>query len=262
MFVYPAQSKIYALTIGLTCALITIAAWAATQRQDLDEFDRISYALPYEVEFVVAGEHYVSFEGDSDAIDDIEVELDGSHLKLSNEDRAWFDWSDYDSDDVFVTIGFSQLEGIKLAGSGNGFAQLIEADDFKLSIAGSAQMEIEDLEANDLIIKIAGSGNAEIHNIDVDEVDSSIAGSGDIKLGGQTNAQEITIAGSGDYQARELKANETDASIRGSGDIEVWSVATLKASVMGSGDIEYYGDPDVKESIMGSGNLERRGDRP
>lgn len=262
MFVYPAQPKIYALAIGLTCALTTIAAWAATERLDFDEFDKISYALPYEVEFVAADEHYVSLEGDSDAIEDIEIKLDGSHLKLSNEDRAWFDWSDHDSDAVFVTIGFSQLEAIKLAGSGNGFAQIIEADDFKVSIAGSAQMEIEELEANDLIISIAGSGDAEIHALDVDEVDSAIAGSGNIKLAGQTNAQEITIAGSGDYQARELRANETDASIRGSGDIEVWSVATLKASVMGSGDIEYYGDPDVKESIMGSGNLERRGDRP
>ena len=262
MFADPIQSKLYAVGIGLTCALTTIAAWAATERQEVDSFSAVSYNLPYEVEFVVGDEHSVTLEGDSEAIEQIEIDVKGDTLKVTSKERSWFDWSDYDSDSVVVTVNFVELEAIKIAGSGDGFAQLIEAEDFKLAIAGSAQMEIEQLEANDLVISIAGSGDAEIHNVEVDQIDSSIAGSGNIKLGGQTNAQDISIAGSGDYQARELRANETDASIRGSGDIEVWSVATLTASVMGSGDIEYYGDPDVKESIMGSGNLERRGERP
>ena len=247
------------------CATALVAAplaLAETEKYDTDEFTDITYSLPYEVEFIAGDEHYVILEGDSEAIENVKVKVNGDTLKLRRDDKSWFDWSHDDSDAIFVTIGYKSIDAIKISGSGDGFAESIESDDFKLAIAGSAHMEIEQLEANDLVISIAGSGDAFIHKIDVDQVESSISGSGNIKLGGQTNGQDITIAGSGDYEATGLRANETDATIRGSGDIEVWSIASLTASVMGSGDIEYYGDPDVNERIRGSGSLERRGEEP
>ncbi len=250
------KTKITAIIL----TLIAGVAYAATDRQDLDDFDRVVFALPYEVDFVVADEPFVTFEGDEDAIQDIIVEQKGDTLKLRREEK-WFGWSD-SKGDVVVTIGYQELEAITMAGSGDGHAELLEGDELKLSITGSANIEVDKVAANEVDISIAGAGNVEIHDLSADSISSKIAGSGDIELSGRVVTQKISIAGSGDHQAGELRTQETTASIRGSGDIAVWAEARLSANVAGSGDIEYYGDPELEERIYGSGDLVRIGSSP
>ncbi len=249
--------------IALCALCLALPAYAVTDLRETDEFDSIYYALPYDVEFEVADEHYVRFEGDEDEIDNIELEVDGDRLELRHEESSWFSWSnDVDKDAVVVTVGYVAIDELTMAGSGDGFAEILEADLFEIVIAGSARLEVNDLEANDLEVTIAGSGDLEVHSLETDTIECTIAGSGDVELAGDTNAQEVSIAGSGDYDAGELRAQETEATTRGSGDIVVWTESRLKATIMGSGDIEYYGDPDVRRSIMGSGDLHRVADEP
>ncbi len=244
--------------VGIAALLFATAATAASETRELEEFSSISFSLPFEVEFVAADEHYITFEGDQDTIDEIKTKIKGNTLKVY-KDNSWFDWSD---DEVIVTIGYSELNAIALAGSGDGFAEAIETDDFKISISGSANLEIEHLKADSLRIAIAGSGDVAIVELDVDEVDSTIAGSGDIALSGRVVSQEISISGSGDHDASELRSQETTASVRGSGDVKVWAEARLAVSLVGSGDLQYYGDPDINDRVVGSGSITHLGEAP
>ena len=254
------MKKVLVTTLAATAALAGLQAWAASEKRETGDFTEVGYHLPYEVTFVTADEPYVLMEGDEDSIEKITIEEKGDRLLLKREDPSWFNWSD-DEKDVIITIGYVALDAIKMSGSGDGYAEAIDAGDFAISIAGSAELEIENLKADEVSISIAGSGDAKVNNLEADEVASSIAGSGDIELGGEANAQSIKIAGSGDYDAAELRSQEADASISGSGDIVVWSVATLDASIMGSGDIGYYGNPDVSQRVMGSGEISSRGSK-
>ncbi len=238
--------------------LLSATAWAETQKRDMDEFTKIAYSLPFEVEFVVADEHYVTLEGDADTIDEVTTEVDGDTLKIYKED-SWFDWSD---ETIVLTVGFEEVSAVRMSGSGDGFAEIFESDDFAIKIAGSALLEIEKLICNDLDISIAGSGDVQLNDVEADTLATSIAGSGNVDASGRVVSQKISISGSGDHNARDLRSQETDITVRGSGDVEVWTVSALDATVMGSGDIAYYGNPKVDERIMGSGSLERRGDEP
>ncbi|NKB98586.1 MAG: hypothetical protein GKR90_08865 [Pseudomonadales bacterium] len=231
--------------------LIASHAAADTERRDVNEFSEIAYSLPFDVEFVVSDEHFVELEGDEDTIDKIQTEIRGNKLKIYKQ-NSWFDWS---NGSVVVTVGFEEVDAITMAGSGDGFAEVLEADEMTLKITGSANLEVETIDADEIYLSIAGSGNLEIHETNVDEVESRIAGSGDMELAGRAVSQEISISGSGDFRAPDLQTQETSASIRGSGNIVVWAEAHLSASVAGSGDIEYYGAPDVTERIRGSGDL-------
>lgn len=234
-----------------TTLLLSAGALADSETRVVDEFSEIKYMLPFDVEFVIADEHYVKLEGDEDTIEEIQTEVRGDTLRVYKE-NSWFNWS---QGKVVITIGFSELEGITMAGSGDGFVELLEAEELTLKITGSANLEVETLEADEVKLSVAGSGNIEIEEADVDTIDSTIAGSGDITLAGRAITQDVSVNGSGDHQAEDLRTQETSASIRGSGDVTVWAEARLSASVVGSGDVEYYGSPEVKERIVGSGSL-------
>ncbi|MFT7651544.1 MAG: hypothetical protein ACI9ON_000639 [Limisphaerales bacterium] len=253
-------SKSFLSKSGATLAMLAFAlpAFAATEKIELDAFTEVTFTLPFEVEFVNADEHYITLEGDADSIEEIRTRVKGDNLKVY-KDNSWFDWN---NDNIVVTIGYQTLDAITLAGSGDGFAELLEAEEFTLRITGSSNMEIESMKVDELEISIAGSGNVEVHKLDADKVNSKIAGSGDIELAGRVVSQEISISGSGDHDAGELRSQETTASVRGSGDIRVWAEANLAVSIVGSGDLKYYGEPILKERIVGSGSIVHLGSEP
>jgi len=249
-------------TILITGTLLSLAAAgpliAETERRAMDDFDAVAYALPFEVEFVVADEHFVELAGDADTIGEISTRVEGGTLKVYKE-NSWFDWSD---DEIVLTIGYAQLSAIRMAGSGNGFARDVDAGDLELKVSGSADLEIDGVRANRLSVAISGSGSVSLNDVEADAIDSRISGSGDIDLSGRVISQAISISGSGDHRATALRTQDTTAQVRGSGDVGVWAEARLSASVVGSGDIEYYGNPSISESIVGSGELVRLGDSP
>ena len=251
------QRKYLAAALILTTA-ITAAASASAETRALDDFDAISYSLPFDVELIAVAEPYVAFEGDQDTIDEIITKVEGNTLIIRQED-SWFDWSD---GEIYVTVGYTVLTELDMKGSGEAYAATMDAEDLLINISGAAGVEIDQLVSNDLTIKIQGSGNVNLNDLEADAMRTMIAGSGDVEVSGNVVTQRITIAGSGDHNARELRSQEADIDIAGSGDVSVWTLASLQAQVMGSGDIEYYGEPQVSERIMGSGNIEHRGDKP
>ena len=188
--------------IAAAALLIGANAWAETDKRDMDEFTKIAYSLPFEVEFVVADEHFVTLEGDADTIDEITTEVDGDTLKIYKED-SWFDWSD---DTIVLTVGFEEVSSVRMSGSGDGFAEIFESDEFAIKIAGSALLEIEKLICNDLAIAIAGSGDVQLNDVEADTLSTSIAGSGNVDASGRVVSQKISISGSGDHNARDLRS--------------------------------------------------------
>lgn len=236
--------------------LTTLSANLWAESRTVDEFSAISYSLSYDVVFVAGTEHRVDFEGDQDTIDDIETTVSDGTLRL-RKDTGWFNWSNSD-EDVSITITYVKLDAITMSGSGDGFAEVIDADAFEITVNGSAGFEAAQINCNDLSLLVTGSGNIDLYNLDVDSVATTISGSGDIELTGNTILQTVTITGSGDYSTRDLRSQEATVKITGSGDAQLWAQATIDARVIGSGDITYYGNPSEKTSVTGSGSIEQR----
>jgi len=252
------MNKFKQILVTATCGafVMSTVAWAETRQ--VDQFDEVKYALPFDVEFIADDESYVTLEGDQDTIDEIKTKVSGGKLKFS-KDSGWFDWSDGDVD---ITIHYEELSSITMAGSGDGYADEIQTNEMTIRIAGSADLEIDSLECNDLDISISGSGGVKLNEVDADSISTSIAGSGNTELDGSVVSQKVTVSGSGNYNAKGLRSQEAEIKIVGSGNAEVWSLASLEATVMGSGDIDYYGDPTLSKTVHGSGNIEHKGDEP
>lgn len=236
----------------------SLPGWAEQSTIEVDSFNAVTYTVPYSVTFVPADEPYVRLDGDEDLFDRLEIEVDGSELSIRRDEPVLKLWRfNADNGDLSITIGYPELERIRLSGSGDGFAEQIENEHFTIDVDGSANMAVAELISDSIDLDVAGSGGVTLDEVDAEVIISRISGSGDISVQGTTVVQEITVTGSGDYSADQLRAVDTRADVIGSGDIRLWAEGTLHATVTGSGDIRYFGDPEVEERILGSGDITR-----
>jgi hypothetical protein len=93
------------------------------------------------------------------------------------------------------------------------------------------KLTVKDLKA----LKVSGSGNVNAEDISTDELAVILSGAGNVKIGGETDSQEINISGSGSYQAEDLESKEVKVDVGGSGSTVVNVSDELNAEVSGIG---------------------------
>lgn len=158
------------------------------------------------------------------------AEVRGGVLVLDT-DRGWFGGIG----SVSYELVLPELQGVKIAGSGD--------------VTGS------DVTGDDLQAIIEGSGSLDLDRIDAENVELSIEGSGDVELAGTASAADLSIEGSGEIDGSDLNVREADVSIEGSGDVELAVSDRLGISISGSGSMTYFGDPRVTSNVSGSGDV-------
>jgi hypothetical protein len=115
------------------------------------------------------------------------------------------------------------------------------------------RLSVKDLKA----LKVSGSGNVDAEDISTAELVVMLSGAGNVKIGGETDSQEINISGSGSYQADDLESKEVKVDVGGSGSAVVNVSDELNAKVSGIGSVEYIGDPTVNQDVSGVGAVRK-----
>lgn len=200
---------------------------------DVEGFTEVSLAGPDAVEIEIGDEFSVRAEGDTEVLDDLEIEISGDRLKIGRESGGILRRSRDGRVRVYVTM--PAIEGASVAGSGDMTVVAAVAEDFEASVAGSGNLIIAGIEATD--------------------AEFDIAGSGDITAAGTVRELEISIAGSGNVRGNELRAENLEVRIAGSGDVEAHVSDEVDARLMGSGDVTITGGARCRSRAMGSGEL-------
>ena len=202
---------------------------------DLAGFDAVSLAGPHDVIVTVGPAHSVRAEGDTETLNRLKIEVQGSNLKIGMEHGNWSDgWKrDRPKTTIYVT-----LPAIRAA-----------------AIAGSGDMKVDRAEGTRFAGSIAGSGDLQIASLRTGDADFSIAGSGGITAAGTAGKADISIAGSGDVNLEGLEIRTASVSIVGSGDVRARAMETADVSIMGSGDVSLTGPAKCNVSKRGSGSV-------
>ena len=196
-------------------------------------FDSVSLESSHNVVVTVGGQPSVRAEGDSEAIERLEIRVEGSDLKIGT--RRNTGWFGRDHGRVTIHVTVPSLRAAEIAGSGDMRIDRVEAQAFSASIAGSGDLEIAALRAR--------------------QANFDVAGSGGIRAAGAAEEARISIAGSGDLSLDGLETRRASVSIMGSGDVTLRATEGVDASIMGSGDIIVRGTTRCNVSRMGSGDL-------
>jgi hypothetical protein len=197
---------------------------------NLADFDGIALAMDARVEITQGPEQLVTFEGKSDILDELDLDVNNGVWTIRTVDCV----RDVDNLTFFITV--PNLDKIILSGSG----EIVSTNTF--------------VDSGDIELTISGSGEIDVA-CEVDDVKAIISGSGKITIEGTADDLDLTISGSGDFRGFNLFTNSADITIAGSGDAEVQVANQLAVTISGSGDVFYKGQPELDISISGSGEV-------
>jgi hypothetical protein len=213
------------------------AGGGGTQRSfNLAGFDSVSLAGPHDVVVTVGPRHSVRAEGDAETLDRLNVEVDGTRLKIGIKKGNWTSGWKNNRSKTIVYVTLPALRAAAIAGSGDMRVDNVQSDRFAASIAGSGDLQIASLRAGDAKFSIAGSGNITAAAGSAQRTEISVAGSGDVNVASlEARTAKLSIVGSGDVRARAMEA--ADVSIMGSGDVVLTGTARCNVNKRGSGTV-------------------------
>ena len=197
------------------------------------QFRAVSLEGATDVVVAVGGAPSVRAEGDSRALERLEIRVENGALKIGTRRDGMFSWGRHGRATVFVTV--PSLEGAMIGGSGDMRIDRVQATNFDAQIAGSGDMEITTLQTGRARFELAGSGG--------------------IRAAGRADALDISIAGSGNIALDALEAKRAAVSIAGSGDVSVRATEAVTGSILGSGDVIVHGTARCDISKLGSGDV-------
>lgn len=228
-------TALIALAAGCSAAQSHQATASGQQAQrafEVGAFQSVALQGPHNVVVTVGGQPSVRAEGDTAALDMLDIHVENGRLVVATR-RGW-SWSG-PRGQVTVHVTAPSLQEAAIGGSGDMRIDRVQGDRFEASIGGSGDMEIAALQAR--------------------EAEFSIAGSGGIRATGSAEAAAISIAGSGDMALNALQTRRAHVSVMGSGNISVQASEAVDGSIMGSGDVTVAGAARCSVSRMGSGTV-------
>ena len=203
----------------------------ATRTAIFSEITAINLSVGADVKLVDDSTGTIKIEGESNIIEAIILEQNGTSLKITSEPC-------FSSNKLItITIPMNTVSDLQINGSGSIISET-------------------SLVASDLDLGINGSGDI---NIDVNgtNVMSKINGSGNIILKGAAQRHKIVVSGSGNVKAENFPTGNVAITVNGSGDCKVMATTALGIKIRGSGNVYYSGTPDISSDIKGSGSLEK-----
>jgi hypothetical protein len=210
-------------------------ARSAGQRTfEVGAFESVSLEGAHDVIVTVGGAPSVRAEGDSEAIERLDIRVENGRLRIGSRRTGWFSGRRHRGD-VTIHVTAPSLHGAAIAGAGD--------------------LRIDRVQAQAFAAEIAGAGDIEIGALQAQRASFSIAGAGGIRAAGTAQEASIDIAGSGSVGLEQLQTRRASVSIAGSGDVHVNATEEVDASIMGSGDVTVTGGARCNVSKLGSGNV-------
>lgn len=204
-----------------------------TQSYNLTGFTKVEVAGPDDVTIRQGDSFSISARGRKEALDRLEIKLDGPDLKIGRK-REGFSFSSRDEDDVDIAITLPKLNAVRLTGSGTIDADNVDGDAVEAVVTGSGDLKVAKLTGKRAEITVSGSGDIEI-------------------AGGTIGSGELSVTGSGDIDADGLVATTLEVSVTGSGNVDAQATGKADIRILGSGDVTLGGGASCSTRQMGSG---------
>lgn len=208
---------------------------AATRTFALTGFTGVEVTGPDDVTIRQGDAFSISAKGPQAELDELEIKLDGSSLSIGRK-REGFSFGRRDHDGVEIAITMPKLGALRLTGSGDIDADVMDGDAVGAVVTGSGDIRVAKLTGKSAEIAVSGSGNVGV-------------------AGGTVGTGDYSVTGSGNIEAGGLAATTLDISVTGSGDVAAQATGKADVSILGSGDVDVTGGGACSKRRMGSGSI-------
>lgn len=199
---------------------------------EVGAFHGVQLAGTHDVVVTVGGAASVRAEGDTAALEGLEIRVEDGILKVGTR-RGW-SWRGPDGDlTIYVT------------------APSIDA----ASVAGTGDMRIDRVEAQNFSGSVGGTGSLKIAALRASRADFSIAGTGDIEAAGTAEQAGVSLTGTGDAELSALQVRRAQVRLVGPGGVDIHASESVDGSVLGPGDLTVRGGARCSVTSMGPGSV-------
>lgn len=208
------------------------------------------------VTVVMEGADSLELTGESNLLDRIITEMDGTTLRIRSETGI----SLRATEPLTIRVGVEALSSLVLASSGTLRADSLLVDGLAIVNSGSGSVDLGAVRAGGVATVVSGSGGVAIDALTAADIQTTVSGSGPFSAAGVAANHTLVVSGAGALQAPGLATSRVDAVISGSGSAVVRVSTWLGVVISGSGSLGYYGSPVLSQTITGSGSVQRLGD--
>jgi hypothetical protein len=208
----------------LPLLVLATPAAAAERTIGIGSFDRLRVDGAFEVRVATGTSPGVRISGGRDAIEAVEVRVDGGTLVVRPGAGVWGERHGGAGDaPLVVTLGTPSLASIASIAGARITATGMKGERIDLSVSGAGAIAVAD-----------GTGS---------EVDATIIGAGTIAVAGRSGRARLVINGPGEIDASGLDAGELTARLDGTGAIRARARYIATGSNTGLGTITVTGGP-------------------
>ncbi|MGI9595724.1 MAG: GIN domain-containing protein [Acidimicrobiales bacterium] len=200
-----------AVVLTTACSLsINTDGHTVTQSFEVDDFDSVEIAQPFDATVTVGEETGVEVEINEELVDRLEVEVDGDRLVV-------------------------QLTGGLVASSGPMVVHITTPELAALSADGAANVEIDGLDAESFDLRVDGASNVSadgsVTTLTLDANGASNVDFEQVSVG--TASVTVDGAANADFDALD----EIRGSVKGAGSVDVSNETSVDVSTSGAGSI-------------------------
>ncbi len=212
------------------------AATAAERSVAIGSFDRVRVDAPIAVRIATNASPSARISGDDDAIEAVDVRLNGTTLTIGRRSGAWQErpGTAAASAPVSVTLATGSLAGVTVIGAGTVTAGMMKANRVDLSVSGP--------------------GTIAVAAIDADQASATVIGGGTVTVaGGRVRTARLTTNGPGTIDADALDAGEVAVRLDGPGDLRARARFTASVNSTGTGRVAIAGSPKCQVRASAGG---------
>ncbi|WP_375437827.1 GIN domain-containing protein [uncultured Hymenobacter sp.] len=201
-----------------------------------EDFDGVSVLGPYRVVIRTGSTYQVKAAGDTNDLDDLRIEREGSKLVVRPRNRNFMGGSNWRSaDKVLITIETPELD--------------------RLELVGAAQADVQGFGSGDLRVEQAGASQLRLQG-DFNKLDIDLAGACRASLEGKADELSVDGAGGCELAAANFTTRSADINMVGGSKARLRVTENLKADAIGASVIEYSGNPsDVTKDATGASSV-------
>lgn len=207
---------------------------AAERKIGLGSFDRLRVEGPFDVRVATGRSPGGAISGERDAIDAIDVRLDGTTLVVRSGAGDWGERPRGDVDaPAVITLTTPSL--------------------MSAAVFGGARVTIGRMKAPRVDLSVSGTGGLALTAADADQLNATLIGSGAMSIGGRAARARLVTNGPGTIDAVALEAGELFVRLDGLGATRARARYTAQVTNTGLGTVVIDGNARCTVKALAGG---------
>lgn len=220
--------------LALLLFVLATPASAAERKIGLGSFDRLRVEGPFDVRVATGRSPGGGISGDRDAIDAIEVRLDGTTLVVRPGASGWGERPRGDADTPpVITLTTPALVAA--------------------AVFGGARVTIGRMKGARVDLSVSGTGTIALTAADTDQLNATLIGSGSMSIGGRAARARIVTNGPGTIDAVALEAGDLFVRLDGLGATRARARYTAQVTNTGLGTVVIDGNARCTVKALAAG---------